>query len=142
MDLAAAQQARRSRVNQTRENLAQAQIDLLCDALDQGIRLDGPGSASRVTPEARKKLKGIIDKYKHSKTPWKDCVADNTKRFGPEMVKHVCGVVKALGKSTATTVSTKLGDSCPTEEMDKETFDLLYRISQIDYLAVLGQTEV
>lgn len=128
-----AQQDRKARASLAEDRLLAAQIDAFCES----IELDGPGSAKRVSPTAKKKLKGIIDKYKHSKTPWRDCVKDNTKRFGPEKVKAVCGVIKALGKQP--TSKAGLSESCPVVEMDDESFSLLYAISQsADYKAFVG----
>lgn len=132
MQLAQAQDERRTRGEALADQVLMSNIDLLCDSLE----LDGPGSAKRVSPAARKKLKGIIAKYAKSAHPFRDCVKDNTKRFGPEMAKHVCGVIKALGK--APTKKVGLAQACPVESIDQESFDLLYAISQIDYKTTLG----
>lgn len=132
MQLEVAQAGRRARGEQLAEQILVAQVDLLCDS----IEFDGPGSAKRVSPEARKKLKGIIAKYAKSAHPFRDCVKDNTKRFGPEMAKHVCGVIKALGK--APTKKVGLAQACPVEAIDQGSFDLLYAISQTAYKTTLG----
>jgi hypothetical protein len=130
--LAEAQGARRTRGDDLADQILMSNVDLLCDS----IELDGPGSAKRVSPEARKKLKGIIAKYAKSAHPFRDCVKDNTKRFGPEMAKHVCGVIKALGK--APTKKVGLAQACPVEAIDQGSFDLLYAISQTAYKTTLG----
>lgn len=134
MRLAEAQDERRARSAALFDELLTSDIDALCDVL----HLDGPGSASRVSPHARMKLKAIIDHYKVMPKPWTQCVADNTKRFGPEMAKHVCGVVKALGKSSATTVETHLSDDSLRELLDDQSVELLHVMSGVDYEVLLA----
>lgn len=50
----------------------------------------------QVTPEARKRLQPLVSHYRKSPKPFTQCVADNTKRFGPEGAKRICAVVKDL----------------------------------------------
>lgn len=50
----------------------------------------------QVTPAERKRLKGLIEYYRKKKHPWRQCVEDNTKRFGLERAKRVCSVLKDL----------------------------------------------
>jgi hypothetical protein len=57
-------------------------------------------NADRVGPDARKKLKGILNHYRGMAHPWTACVRDNTKRFGPEGAKKVCSVLTDLEKGT------------------------------------------
>jgi len=56
-------------------------------------------NADRVGPEARHKLKGILDKYRHSAHPFTECVRDNRKRFGTRAEK-VCAVLKDIIEGT------------------------------------------
>jgi len=49
-----------------------------------------------VSPDDRKKLRGIINHYRKHPRPFRACVKDNTKRFGPEGAKKVCAVIKDL----------------------------------------------
>lgn len=64
---------------------------------------------------AKKKLSGILAHYRKSATPFRDCVADNTKRFGPEGAKKVCAVVKDLNQR-----STKWRKGGKTAEAEAE----------------------
>lgn len=49
-----------------------------------------------VTADPRKMgyLRFLLKHYAKSATPFRDCVKDNTKRFGPGRVEKVCAVVK------------------------------------------------
>lgn len=56
----------------------------------------------RVTsnPRSMGYLRFLLRHYSKSPTPWRDCVADNTKRFGPDKVKGLCGVLKDTLRQT------------------------------------------
>lgn len=56
----------------------------------------------RVTsnPRSMGYLRFLLRHYAKSPTPWRDCVKDNTKRFGPEKVKGLCGVLKDTIRQT------------------------------------------
>lgn len=76
------------------EVLADEQIEYVLDYIglseERCLQL-APGD---VGPHARKKLKGILDKYRHSAHPFTECVRDNSKRFGPDGARRVCAVLK------------------------------------------------
>lgn len=73
-------------------------IELTDEELDEYIDV-ALSNADRVSPGARKKLKGILDKYRKMKHPFTACVRDNRKRFGKDAEK-VCAVLKDLIKGT------------------------------------------
>jgi hypothetical protein len=54
----------------------------------------------QVTPENRKRVNPLVQHYMKMAHPFTVCVADNTKRFGPERAKKVCAVVKDMGRRT------------------------------------------
>lgn len=49
-----------------------------------------------VGPEARKKLKGLLDFYRKKPHPFAACVKDNTKRFGKDGAERVCATLKDI----------------------------------------------
>jgi hypothetical protein len=57
-------------------------------------------NADAVGPDARHKLKGILRHYAKEPHPFRACVRDNTKRFGPGRVEKVCAVVKDIIRGT------------------------------------------
>jgi len=57
-------------------------------------------SSKDVGPEARRKLRGLIQFYMKKPHPFTACVRDNTKRFGPEGAKRVCATLKDIGTGT------------------------------------------
>lgn len=69
--------------------------ELLGSELDRRIELL-LANYQRVTADPHKmgKLRGILRHYAKMEHPWRQCVADNTKRFGPDRAKAVCSVVK------------------------------------------------
>ena len=54
----------------------------------------------QVGAHAKKKLSPLLKHYMGMAHPFTQCVADNTKRFGPERAKKVCAVLKDLGRRT------------------------------------------
>ena len=86
MSDAALQLASARRIEGVYEDEIDARVDLLL------------ANYQRVTanPRSMGYLRFLLKHYAKSPTPWRDCVADNTKRFGPDKVKGLCGVVKDL----------------------------------------------
>lgn len=74
------------------ERLIFAEVDNRIDLL----LANGADHFKAVTANPRKMgyLRFLLRHYAKSATPWRDCVSDNTKRFGPEKVKGLCGVLK------------------------------------------------
>lgn len=54
----------------------------------------------QVQGDARKRINSIVKHYAGMAHPFTQCVADNTKRFGPERAKRVCAVVKDMGRQS------------------------------------------
>jgi len=50
--------------------------------------------AAPISPQARVKLRGILKKYAKDPHPFRACVRDNTKRFGPGRAEAVCATLK------------------------------------------------
>lgn len=149
MNLSEAQASRRQQGEYTAAKNVQVVAELLCDAVEN------LSNADRVGPDARKKLRGILDHYRKMAHPFTACVKDNTKRFGPERAKKVCAVLTDIEKGTTkwrNGGSKKAGMSLaqqPLEssivtgppEVDEEMFALLSRIAETDYRAILGLEE-
>lgn len=81
-------------------------IELALDALDSyRLNLAAGGASAQtgggvkeyqtVGPDARHKLKGILQHYGKSAHPFTDCVRDNEKRFGAR-ADNICAVVKDI----------------------------------------------
>jgi len=75
----------------------ESRADMLLDEVFER-RLDL--SAKDVGPHARKKLKGLLKHYAKKAHPFRACVRDNTKRFGPEGAKKVCATLKDIIRGT------------------------------------------
>jgi hypothetical protein len=75
--------------------------ELLGSELDRRIELL-LANFERVTADPHKmgKLRGLLRHYAKLEHPWRQCVADNTKRFGPERAKSVCSVLKDTIRQT------------------------------------------
>jgi hypothetical protein len=80
--------------------LAQQQREdlLLEEEIDR--RLDVLFSAKTVGPEARAHLRGILKHYAKSPHPFRACVRDNMKRFGPGRTEKVCATLKDMIRGT------------------------------------------
>jgi len=57
-------------------------------------------AARTVGPEARRKLAGLLKYYSKKKQPFRACVKDNMKRFGPGRTEAVCATLKDLMMGT------------------------------------------
>lgn len=57
-------------------------------------------SAATVTPSERKKLKGLLKYYAKKVHPFRACVRDNMKRFGPGKTEAYCAVLKDIIRGT------------------------------------------
>lgn len=56
--------------------------------------------ADTVGPEARQKLRGILRHYAKDPHPFRACVTDNMKRFGPGRTEAVCATLKDIIRGT------------------------------------------
>jgi hypothetical protein len=52
----------------------------------------------QVKGDARRRVAPLVNHYAKMAHPFTQCVADNTKRFGPDGAKRVCAVVKDMGR--------------------------------------------
>lgn len=93
--LAEAQQARLDRLL---DEWLEGQMNVLL--VDVAGRAPGVSEADTVGPDARHKLKGILQHYAKDPHPFTACVADNMKRFGPGRTERVCAVLKDIIRGT------------------------------------------
>lgn len=75
--------------------------EILFDDIDRRLDLL-LANYQRVTsnPRSMGYLRFLLRHYAKSPTPWRTCVAENTKRFGPEKVKGLCAVLKDTLRGT------------------------------------------
>lgn len=113
---------------------AQARRDdvLLAEQIDQ--RLDVLLSSKTVGPEARMKLRNLLAHYAKQPHPFRACVTDNMKRFGPGRTEAVCATLKDIIKGTTrwrhgAEGATALSD---VPEIDNEVIELIESISASD----------
>ena len=92
----------------------QAREDLLLDeAIDRRLEVlfaagipgvgtvtPGVSEASTVGPDARHKLRFLLRYYAKKPHPFRACVADNMKRFGPNRTERVCATMKDIIRGT------------------------------------------
>ena len=71
---------------------------LLEEEIDR--RLDVYLSSADVGPDARAHLRGILKHYAKSPHPFRACVRDNMKRFGPGRTEKVCATLKDMIRGT------------------------------------------
>lgn len=69
-------------------------IDDLSPELRKAL-MYGQKNLANVSPEDRKKLHGIIEHYRKEPHPFRACVKDNRKRFGPG-TEAVCATIKDI----------------------------------------------
>lgn len=74
--------------------------------LDEGIELSEEAldalllSAKTTGPHAREKLKGLLKYYAKKAHPFRACVRDNMKRFGPGKTEAYCATLKDIIRGT------------------------------------------
>jgi len=82
--------------------LLQAQEERI-DALllaDIDNRLDVLFSAADVSPEARAQLRALLKHYAKQARPFRSCVRDNMKHFGPGSTERICATLKDMIRGT------------------------------------------
>jgi hypothetical protein len=88
----------RSRVEEkpVLKTLEQAREERLDREIDAMIseRLSKAHLAAPISPKAKVKLRGILKKYAKSAHPFRECVRDNMKRFGPGRTEAICATLK------------------------------------------------
>lgn len=135
IELAAAQQARK---------------DQLLDEFIDG-RLEILFASKDVGPDARHKLRGILRHYAKQRHPFRACVKDNMKRFGPGRTEAVCATLKDIIRGTTKWRNNAALDHgspgaiaasdnlCEVPELDEETAQLLFSISDEDLDALMDE---
>lgn len=75
---------------------------LLSEEIDRrlDLLLADVSNADTVGPDARNKLKGILQHYAKDPHPFRACVKDNMKRFGPGRTEAVCATLKDIIRGT------------------------------------------
>ena len=91
-------EAQRAREDRLLGEWVERQMDVLL--VDVAGRAPGVSEADTVGPDARHKLKGILQHYAKDPHPFTACVHDNMKRFGPGRTERVCAVVKDIIRGT------------------------------------------
>jgi len=108
-----------------------------------GEQLDILLSAKTVSPHAREKLKYLLAYYAKKKRPFRACVKDNMKRFGPGRTEAICATLKDLmlgttkwrrGRQSGVAASDSFSDNYVIND---EVADLLLSISDDDLEALV-----
>lgn len=78
------------------KTLEQARDERVDREIDKMIaeRLDKATLAAPIAPAAKVKLRNILKKYAKSAHPFRECVRDNMKRFGPGRTEAICATLK------------------------------------------------
>lgn len=77
-------------LEQAREERINREIDrMISEKIAKNVNLAAP-----IAPQAKVKLRGILKKYAKSAHPFRDCVKDNMKRFGPGRTEALCATLK------------------------------------------------
>lgn len=120
---------------------AQARIDrAIDDKIDTFLEssLKSAGLAATVSPKAKTKLRGVLKKYAKEKSPFKACVIDQTKQFGPGRAEAVCASIKDTIKTTKGFPPTKGSkvNASDDSSIDGEMLVALNALSEIDLQGV------
>lgn len=111
---------------------------LLDDVLEQACDIIF-SEADTVGPDARHHLKGLLRYYAKKPHPFRACVKDNMKRFGPGRTEAVCATLKDIIRGTtrwrghpeldhgAPGVATALSEGVP--EITPDLCDFLMNLS-------------
>jgi hypothetical protein len=79
--------------------IAKRQDRKLDKAIDRSFNLLF-SEADTVGPHQRHQLRGLLRYYAKQAHPFRACVKDNTKRFGPGQVEKVCATLKDIIRGT------------------------------------------
>jgi hypothetical protein len=63
-------------------------------------QLDVVLAARDVSPQARNRLRGLLAYYAKKRNPFRACVRDNMKRFGPRRTEAICATLKDMIRGT------------------------------------------
>jgi hypothetical protein len=100
-------------------------------------RLDVLLSARTVGPEARSQLRELLKHYAKSPHPFRACVRDNMKRFGPGRTERVCATLKDIIRGTTRwRNSDGVAASAPEVSEDLETLLLSIPDDELEKLVL------
>lgn len=102
--------------------------------------LDRTFDASAASYEAREKLMGVLKHYAKDPTPYRSCVRDNMKRFGPGKTEATCATLKDIIRGTsrwrAVELSNLDNDPVPATLNNIERSTILAALSDEDFDAL------
>ena len=101
---------------------------LLDEFLDR--HLDVLLSSKDVGPDARVKLRKLLSHYAKQPHPFRACVRDNMKRFGPGRTERVCATLKDIIRGT--TRWRKAADVVASVPIDDEVAAVLLSLEDRD----------
>ena len=111
-------------------DLPQASADrderYLLHYIDQ--RLDILLSHEDVGPEARTKLRHLLAHYAKSPHPFRACMRDNLKRFGPGRTEKICATIKDTLRGHHGWRAGRQGVGASMPDIDNETLELFEKI--------------
>jgi hypothetical protein len=111
-DLVAAQEARD---NQILEDLIDERLEVLLSHAD-------------VSPAARAQLRKLLAFYAKKPHPFRACVRDNMKRFGPGRTERVCATVKDMIRGTHKWRSTERKAVAASPQVTEEIEQILLSV--------------
>lgn len=119
------------------KTLAQAREERDDRLIDEMIaaRIKRANLAAPISPHARVKLRGILKKYAKSAHPFRECVRDNMKRFGPGRTEAVCATLKDTIKGRSAGKGAGKGAHAAEDDglvIDADVLLALDAISEID----------
>jgi hypothetical protein len=116
------------------KTLAQAREERLDLEIDKMIsdRIAKANLAAPISPGARFKLRNILKKYARSAHPFRDCVKDNMKRFGPGRTEALCATLKDTIKGNKNWRNGGGGVGTSEAIIDGDVLIALDAISEID----------
>jgi hypothetical protein len=115
-------------LEQAREERLDAEIDRM---IAERIKANGVKLAA-VGPAARVKLRNILKKYAKDPHPFRACVKDNMKRFGPGRTEAVCAALKDTIKGTTKWRNGGSHTSESDDVVDADVLLALNAVSEID----------
>lgn len=125
--------------------LAQRQREDALLAVEIDRRIDLLFSeADTVGPDARNKLRGILKHYAKDPHPFRACVKDNMKRFGPGRTERVCATLKDIIRGTTHWRGHPAADhgSAGLAQIDEDVERLLLSIPDDKLEAFFGEVRV
>lgn len=115
------------------KTLEQAREERFDREVDQMIsdRLAKASLAAPISPQAKVRLRNILKKYAKSAHPFRECVKDNMKRFGPGRTEALCATLKDTIKGRK---DWRKGGSHTSEEIeiDADVLLALDAVSDVD----------